>query len=183
MSQIFDRRWILGENAIGYVAERNHIPRGEAWLILQRLILDDVVHARAESAEDLVDLARRAVLRSDGKIFSLRTCKPIGWFEVNSEDLLAAVPLIPLAAKKMGRPPAADWPAIKVRLKAEIEAVGFPDNNGAPGWRTKADVVKFIEPLLGEDEPGRTSLFANVTRMLAELREEMAEKSESPFRP
>jgi hypothetical protein len=183
MAQIFDRRWILGENAISYVSERNHIPRVEAWLMLQRLILDDTVHARAESAEELVDLARRAVLRSDGKIFSLRTCKPIGWFEVNSEDLLTAVPLTPLAAKKMGRPIAADWPAIKEKLKAEIEAVGFPDKNGAPGWRTKADVVRFIYPLLGDDEPGRTSLSTNATRMLAELREEMAEKSESPFRP
>jgi hypothetical protein len=183
MSQIFDRRWILGDNAIGYVAERNHIPRVEAWLVLQRLILDDVVHARADSAEELVDLARRAVLTENGKIVSLRTCKQIGWFEVDSQDLLKAMPLVAPAAKKMGRPIAADWGEIKKIVKTEIENVGFPHKNGAPGWRYKADVVRFIEPLLGDDEPGRTALLTNVTKMLAELREEVSEKSESPFRP
>jgi hypothetical protein len=89
--------------------------------------------------------------------------------------------------KAFGRPFAADWLAIRERVKDEIKLVGFPDKKGTPGWRSQADVVRFIEELTGDDNPGKTALKENAKKMLAdirtEIRAEMDEKSESPSRP
>lgn len=73
-----------------------------------------------------------------------------------------------------GRPPAADWFEIEKRVAAEIEKVGFPSRDGVPGWRYKADVVRFIRPLLGDDEPGETALKENVAAMLERLQSKKA---------
>jgi hypothetical protein len=85
--------------------------------------------------------------------------------------------------KAFGRPVAADWSEIKKALKVEIEAVGFPRKKGAPEWRSQADVIRFIEKLTGDDEPGKTALKENAKKMLAEISAEMAGKSESTSRP
>jgi hypothetical protein len=69
-----------------------------------------------------------------------------------------------------GRPPAADWPAIEEALEHEIAAVGFPHENAEEGWRTNADVVKWVEARLGESEPGKTALKDNVGKMLVRIR-------------
>jgi hypothetical protein len=69
-----------------------------------------------------------------------------------------------------GRPPAADWLEIEKAVEAEIEKVGFPTRDGVPGWRYKADVVRFITPLLGTDEPGETALKKNVAAMLERIK-------------
>ncbi|WP_038381116.1 hypothetical protein [Bradyrhizobium elkanii] len=73
-----------------------------------------------------------------------------------------------------GAPFAADWPALKQALKTEIQAVGFPSKQAEEGWRSQADVVRWIEERLGDAEPGRTALKDNVKRMLEEIRAEMA---------
>jgi hypothetical protein len=80
----------------------------------------------------------------------------------------------PSASQPGGRPPAADWGEIEKALEREIKTVGFPDRSGAPGWRFQADVIKFIEPLLGEDEPGKTALKENVKAMLDRIKSRMA---------
>jgi hypothetical protein len=77
---------------------------------------------------------------------------------------------------KGGAPPAADWPAIEEKLAAEIDLVGFPHRKGAEGWRTQADVVRFVEQLTGDAEPGKTALKQNVKRMLAEIRQKKGQK-------
>jgi hypothetical protein len=75
-----------------------------------------------------------------------------------------------LPKTKGGRPPAADWAAIEEALEREIDAVGLPDKSAEPGWRNNADVVRWIEPLLGDAEPGRTALKQNTTDMLNRIR-------------
>jgi len=78
---------------------------------------------------------------------------------------------------KGGRPPAADWPAIEEELEREIAAVGFPHRNAEEGWRTIADVVKWIEPRLGKSEPSKTALKENVSKMIEPIRARRAGKS------
>jgi hypothetical protein len=73
-----------------------------------------------------------------------------------------------------GRPPAADWMEIQKALEREIELVGFPERSGAPGWRSQADVIQFIRPMLGDDEPSITALKENTKAMLERIKAEMA---------
>jgi hypothetical protein len=84
----------------------------------------------------------------------------------------------PKITPKMGRPFAADWAALEERVRAEIDIVGFPDRNGAPGWQKQADVVKFLEPHCGHYEPGKSALKDNVKRMLKKIASEISQKVE-----
>ena len=67
--------------------------------------------------------------------------------------------------RRGGRPPAADWSELEVALNREIDHVGLPSRDGAPEWRTQADVIRWLEPKLGKDEPGKTALKENVRLM------------------
>jgi hypothetical protein len=80
----------------------------------------------------------------------------------------------PQAKDRVRRPPAADWDALEVALEREIDAVGFPSKYGPPGWQSNADVVRWLEPYLGDYEPGKTALKDNVKRMLKNIRAKKA---------
>jgi hypothetical protein len=80
----------------------------------------------------------------------------------------------PQAERGGGRPPAADWDALEVALEREIDAVGFPSKDGPPGWQFNADVVRWLEPLLGAYEPGKTALKDNAKRMVENIRAKKA---------
>jgi hypothetical protein len=74
-----------------------------------------------------------------------------------------------------GAPPAADWPEIEKALEEEIRLVGFPSKDGPKGWRSKADVVRWVEEKLSNDEePGKTALKENVNRMLKNTEKRLA---------
>jgi hypothetical protein len=75
-----------------------------------------------------------------------------------------------------GAPPAADWPEFEKALEEEIDLIGFPAKDGPKGWRSKADVIRWIEARLGPDEePGKTALKENVNRMLENIKNRLAE--------
>jgi hypothetical protein len=57
-----------------------------------------------------------------------------------------------------------------VALEREIDKVGFPYENHEPGWRTIADVVRWIEVRPKDDEPGKTALKDNVGAMLKRIK-------------
>jgi hypothetical protein len=69
-----------------------------------------------------------------------------------------------------GRPPAADWTAIEEALEREIREVGFPGPEHEPGWRTQADVVRWVEQICGNAEPGKTTLKDNTKSMLERIK-------------
>jgi hypothetical protein len=81
---------------------------------------------------------------------------------------------------KGGRPPAADWSAIRERLWRELDLVGLPRKDGPPGWRSMADVERYVEKLTGADEPGRTALKDNTKKMVEDWRKK-EEKAENQF--
>jgi hypothetical protein len=81
---------------------------------------------------------------------------------------------------KGGRPPAADWAALKDTLRREIEQVGFPSRDHEPEWRTQADVERWIAARTGEYEPGKTALRDNTNGYWKNSRPRWPESS---FRP
>ncbi|HWX31989.1 MAG TPA: hypothetical protein VNZ53_31720 [Steroidobacteraceae bacterium] len=73
-----------------------------------------------------------------------------------------------------GRPGKADWPALRVALRTEIEMVGFPTKEGVPGWRTNTDVAIWLSARLSDDEDvSPRTMRDRVSRMLSELKEEL----------
>jgi hypothetical protein len=66
--------------------------------------------------------------------------------------------------------------SLEEELAREIEAVGFPNENAEDGWRTVADVVRWVEARVGEWEPGKTALKDNVTKMLERIRAARVER-------
>lgn len=76
-----------------------------------------------------------------------------------------------------GRSLAADWPEYEKALRAEIALVGLPTKAGTAGWRTQADVCRWIEGRLADDEnPSPTTIKDNVRSMLSSIK---AEKDEN----
>ncbi len=75
-----------------------------------------------------------------------------------------------LAVRRAGAPTAADWAELEVALEREIEKVGPPHKGAEKGWRTKADVARWIVVRTGDDEPGPSALKENVTKMLNRIR-------------
>lgn len=70
-----------------------------------------------------------------------------------------------------GRSFVADWPEYERLLRSEILQVGYPMKTGAPGWRTIADVCRWIAERLADDEnPGPTTIRENVRVMLARIK-------------
>jgi hypothetical protein len=74
-----------------------------------------------------------------------------------------------------GRPPAADWEAVKDALRIKINECGFPER-GSIGWQTRADVERWVQDLLERrHEPAEMSTIKDhVPIMLDELRDEFA---------
>jgi hypothetical protein len=89
-------------------------------------------------------------------------------------DVLKEFPEKRSAPKVGGRPPAADWPAIEEALNEEIDAAGLPRRDGVPGWRTTADIVKWVAARTDGDEPGKSALKDNVAKMLKRAEERKA---------
>src|SRR5262245_1704215 len=75
-------------------------------------------------------------------------------------------------SNKGGRPPTADWEALKDALEAEIKTAGYPDPRNPPGWRQTKDVVEWAYTKLGKQGEGVAprTVADNVRRMLRELR-------------
>jgi hypothetical protein len=93
--------------------------------------------------------------------------------ELSRSALLECFPDPGRNRNKGGAPYKEDWPAIQVALKAEIQAVGFPDRNGAPGWQYQRDVMTWVAARL-EGEVHKNTLQNHVSRMLAEIRKELS---------
>jgi hypothetical protein len=73
---------------------------------------------------------------------------------VDLDDLETVLAVDTLAQPPGGRPPKYDWEAYREAFKREVKIRGLPERNGgADGWRTQADVVKWVEDLI-ETEPG-----------------------------
>lgn len=80
-------------------------------------------------------------------------------------------PVIPVK-ERGGRPPTADWDALKEALRAEIKVHGYPNPQNLPGWQRTKDVVDWAFGKLGkvgEDVSHRT-VEDNVRRILKELK-------------
>jgi hypothetical protein len=80
-------------------------------------------------------------------------------------------PVIPVK-ERGGRPPSADWDALKEALRAEIKVHGYPNPQNLPGWQRTKDVVDWAFGKLGkvgEDVSHRT-VEDNVRRILKELK-------------
>jgi hypothetical protein len=74
-----------------------------------------------------------------------------------------------------GRPPSADWSAHEEAYNREVDAVGLPTKDGVPGWRSQADVIRWLEPRLADDEnPGKTSLKKRVGEMMLRTEQRLA---------
>jgi hypothetical protein len=75
-------------------------------------------------------------------------------------------------SNKGGRPPTADWEALRNALVEEIKIAGYPDPRNPPGWRQTKDVVEWAYTKLGKQGKGVAprTVADNVRRMLRELR-------------
>jgi hypothetical protein len=71
---------------------------------------------------------------------------------------------------KGGRPPAADWAALEEALEREIDLVDLPHLDGELGWRTTADVARWLAERTGNAEPGKTALKDNAKAMLERIK-------------
>ena len=76
---------------------------------------------------------------------------------------------------KRGRPPSADWSAYEEAYNREVDTVGLPTKDGVPGWRSQSDVIRWLEPKLGDDEnPGKTALKERVGEMMRRAEQRLA---------
>jgi hypothetical protein len=74
-----------------------------------------------------------------------------------------------------GRPPSADWSAHEEAYNREVDDVGLPTKDGVPGWRSQSDVIRWLEPRLGDDEnPGKTALKERVGGMMRRAEQRLA---------
>jgi hypothetical protein len=51
---------------------------------------------------------------------------------------------------KPGRPSEVDWDAIEAVFQLRIGELGLPDRDNEKGWRTKADVIRWVRRLLAD---------------------------------
>jgi len=75
-----------------------------------------------------------------------------------------------------GRPTILDEKALQEAFDREVDMVDFPRRNGAPGWRTQADVCEWILKQLGKGEkrPAESTLKAAVSRMMKRTKARLA---------
>ncbi len=159
MSQIFDRRWILDTNALSYISGRNrealmaigliandHLfcewPRitnpspHEAALILQRLIVDRKVGVRIDGDGDW-RFFRFALPEGNGGAFNLKLLRRIEQFEVNSDELLSALPAEPAPTQALETAQEAPAALPHAEAATAAEHKGSPRKRRAP---QRADV-------------------------------------------
>ena len=170
------RAWPLATAAIDHICARLGVRRPEACMKLKEALHEGTVKARgpingANASVLESEFWRFAAIEPGGSAFNLSSLKKLSWFELNADDVLRVWPLAPPKRHPGGAPQAADWPAIEEALSREIESVGFPDRNAEPGWRTQADVIRWVEERTGNAEPGRTALKDNVSKMLRRIRD------------
>jgi hypothetical protein len=72
-----------------------------------------------------------------------------------------------------GAPPKADWDAVDEAIRQEVETRGLPERDGEKGWKTQADVERFVfEFLDARKEPvGASTVKLRVQMALRKLRE------------
>jgi hypothetical protein len=70
-----------------------------------------------------------------------------------------------------GRPPTVDWETIEDALALEVKARGVPDRENPKGWRTQADVERWINNLLSDrgDQASDTTVRDHTREMLSRL--------------
>jgi hypothetical protein len=87
----------------------------------------------------------------------------------------------PKPSNKGGRPPAADWEALKDALVEEIRIHGDPKRRNPPGWRGTKDVADWAAEKLGKEgrDVSHRTIEDNVRRILRELKAASAAKSVS----
>jgi len=75
-------------------------------------------------------------------------------------------------SNKGGRPPAADWEALKDALVEEIKTQGYPDRQNLPGWRGTKDVADWIVETFPKEvkRVSRRTIEHNVRRIIRELK-------------
>ena len=217
MSQIFDRRWILDANALSYIAGRDREalkaigliandclfcewPRitnpsqHEAALILQRLIVDRKVGVRIDGDEDW-RFFQFALPEPIGGAFNLKLLKRIEGFEVDSDELLAALPVEAEPAQTQepettqeaadasppkrhagGAPAKFDLNLIEQRVERECRQLnGVPSpNHPDPDWRRQSHVYPIIRELF-DDEPSDSTLKRIVPSMLKRIEDKMGQ--------
>jgi hypothetical protein len=204
MTQIFDRRWILDINALSYIAGRdrealkesgliggeddllfcpwpqilNPSPH-EAALILQRLIVDQKVGVRPIDGDEDWSFFRFAIPDPNGGAFNVKHRKRLERFEVDSRELLAAIP--PASTKQTsekhpgGRPPKYNWNLAEQRIEKECRLLdgvphpGHPD----PEWRQNSDVYPIVRELF-DGKPSESALKRIVPPMLKRIKAKLA---------
>ncbi len=85
--------------------------------------------------------------------------------------LFQGAPLSSNTKRGGGRPPAADWDAVKEMLRLEIDRRGPPDREGPADWRTVTDAMRFVENALQKrgERVMETALRSHVSRILREI--------------
>src|SRR5262249_47132359 len=80
-----------------------------------------------------------------------------------------------------GRPPKADWDALKDALEKQIKILGYPERRNPPGWCGTKDVADWAEATFGEEveKVSRRTIEDNVRRILHELKHPSTAKSVS----
>jgi hypothetical protein len=73
-------------------------------------------------------------------------------------------------SNKGGRPPAADWEALKDALAEEIKITGHPGPQNPPGWRGTKEVADWAAAKLRQEDVSRRTIEDNVRRILRELK-------------
>jgi hypothetical protein len=191
---LIDREWELLSHAVAEIAAARCIPESEAFEHLKAWVVDGKVKARgpwpdgagAAPLGDPVSIPahefRFAERRGGEKLHFLESVKASPRVEFKIKEVRAvldanaseAAPDNAGQKNVGGRPGKADWSALKEALKNEILAVGFPNKDGVPGWRTTADVATWLGERLADDEDVSPRTLRDQARhMLSDIKEEL----------
>jgi hypothetical protein len=189
-----DREWELLSYAVSEIAAARDISEAEAFEHLKAWVVDGKVKARgpwpdgpgtASLGEPVSIPAHefRFVHRGGGeKLHFLESVKASPRVEFKIKEVRAildgdaseAAPDDAGQKNVGGRPGKADWSALKEALKNEVKAVGLPNKDGVPGWRTIADVATWLGARLADDEDvSPRTLRDQARRMLSEIKDEI----------
>jgi hypothetical protein len=106
-----------------------------------------------------------------------REVKPRGLFRRRAAATANNQTALPARKNRGGRPPAADWEAIGRLFELKVDDLGPPQADNVKGWRTQADVERWVgEQLVSRDENATSSTVRKHVRvMLGRLGENRAE--------